>query len=230
METREFNPPYLAFKTLLNLVERLSETSIPNRIDRTYLSYLAGITQTYLLAALRTFGLIDAADKPTDKLIRLVNERETRSQQIGELVQTHYAEALALGEGATPGELEELFREKYGVRGETNRKAITFFLNAAGFAGIPLSQHYKLPRARGGSSENGDTPVTRRKRITGARRNSPNPVVPENSSSVDTLRTRYIDMLMKRAEADEELDPALLDRIETLLGFAGQGEEDTSEN
>jgi hypothetical protein len=233
MGTREFNPPYLAFKTLTNLFDRLAETGIPNRIDRTYLGYLAGITQTYLLAALRMFDLLDDDDRPTDKLIALVNERERRSELIGDLVRTYYPEALQLGSGATPGELSELFREDYGVTGETNRKAITFFLNAAQFGNVPLSQHYKMPRAAGTASTNSGGTTQRRKRGTARRRAGG--VTPEQSTaptgqSVESLRTRYIDMLMKKAEAQDEFDADLLNRIETLLGFDLQSDEDEQED
>lgn len=230
MGTREFNPPYLPFKTLTNLFEKLAESGIPNRIDRTYLSYLAGITQTYLLAALRTFDLIDDDGRPSERLIAFVNEPESRSELVGELVRTYYPEALALGDGATPGELTEVFRETYGVQGDTNRKAITFFLNAATFGGVPLSNHYKLPRSRGGSPGGGNASTPPRKRSV-SRKNFPKPIVETPTApSVETLRTRYIDMLMKKAESQDDFDPGLLDRIETLLGFEAQPDPDEPED
>ena len=40
------------------------------------------------------------------------------------------------------------------------------------------------------------------------------PVAPEEAQ-----RARYLDLLMKRAEGEGDLDTELLDRIERLLGF-----------
>ena len=235
METPEFNPPYLPFKTLTNLFDRLAENGIPNRIDRTFLNHLAGITQTYLLAALRTFELIDGDDRPTDKLKAFATDRAQRPALMAELVRTYYADAIALGEGATPGELDEVFNKTYGLQGDTRRKGITFFLNAASYGEVPLSNHYKLPRARstsassnGGSAGSGTTP--RRKRSSTRRRTPPGDQNTPPTPSTDSLRTRYIDMLMKKAEAQDEFDADLLDRIETLLGFEGQPDEDEQED
>ena len=47
------------FRTLLNLIERLADQGVPNRIDRSFLNYLSGITQTYVIAALKTFELTE---------------------------------------------------------------------------------------------------------------------------------------------------------------------------
>src|SRR5579875_3554043 len=109
METQELTPPYLPFKTLTNLVERLADNGVPNRIDRSTLNHLSGITQTYLLAALRELNLINEDGTPTDTLIRLVKEPDERHAIIGDLVQQFYGAALALGTGATPAELDEVF-------------------------------------------------------------------------------------------------------------------------
>jgi Family of unknown function (DUF5343) len=232
METRNFNPPYLAFKTVTNFIEKLAESGIPNRIDRTYLSYLAGITQTYLLAALRTFDLIDTDDRPTERLIALVNEPMERPRLIGDLVREYYREALALGNGATPGELEQVFRESYDVRGDTNRKAITFFLNAASYGNVELSKHYKMPRASSGEGSTGGStqPRRRRARTTKTQKDTNNGTAQTQTLSVDALRGRYIDMLMKRAENQDELDDSLLDRIESLLGYDERVSEDEPED
>jgi hypothetical protein len=218
METREFNAPYIPFRTLLNLFERLAQEGVPNRIDRTYLDYLSGITQTYLIAALKTFDLVDDDGVPTPKLREFVENPDQRPALTGQLVREYYADALSLGEGATHGELEEVFREKYGLRGDTNRKGITFFLNAATFGNVPVSRHYKMPRATGGDAKTTVRRTTRRRTV----RRTPQgggQDPQESGTTIEAQRARYIDMLMKRAEAQDELDDNLLDRIEALLGY-----------
>ncbi|HUJ56195.1 MAG TPA: DUF5343 domain-containing protein [Gaiellaceae bacterium] len=234
METHDFTPPYLPFKTFTNLFERLADNGIPNRIDRSTLSHLAGITQTYLLAALRDFGLTAEDGTPTDLLIRLVKEPDERHNIIADLVRTYYGAALALGSGATPSQLDEVFTNTYGQQGETRRKAITFFFNAATYGRIELSKHYKMPRGSGSSGNGGGSTgagTTRRRRTTTRRRTGPDETPPlAPTTSVDSLKTRYIDMLMKKAESQDDFDADLLDRIESLLGFGPEADEDEPED
>jgi hypothetical protein len=76
-----------------------------------------------------------------------------------------------------------------------------------------------MPRGSGGSgsgSNGGGT--TRRRRTTTRRRSASGKTLPPSSAaSVDALKTRYIDMLMKKAESQDDFDADLLDRIESLL-------------
>ncbi len=50
------------------------------------------------------------------------------------------------------------------------------------------------------------------------------PKASADNSKLDSLRTRYIEMLVNKVETQEELDTELLNRIENLLGFTA-GEE-----
>jgi hypothetical protein len=233
MENERFNAPYIPFKTLLSLLDRLKENGIPNRIDRTYLGYTSGAIQTYLLSALRAFGLINENGRPTEALVELAEDEGGRPQRIGELVRKYYADALALGPGATPGELAEVFRDKYELQGDTARKGITFFLNAAGFGGVEVSPHYKLPRGSAASSTARTTARRSTARRRTARRDSGNgggDYTPPGPPSLDALKTRYVEMLMKRVEDQDEVDEKLLDRIEALLGYEGSQAHEEGED
>jgi hypothetical protein len=211
--------PYIPFQTFTGLLDRLKTNGVPNRIDRSYLSYTSGSIQTYLLRTLQGFELIDEAGRPTPSLTALVEADETdRRGHIRSIVSRHYAEALALGTGATPAELAEVFREKYDLGGDTARKGITFFLNAASYAGIEVSPHYKLPRATTRSGGASRKPAMRRKQ-TSRREVDPDVSNSNRDSSLDTAKARYLDMLMKKAETQDEMDEGLLDRIEALLGY-----------
>src|SRR2546428_665337 len=114
-EAKSSPPPYISFRTLLNLVERMADEGIPRRIDRSYLGGLSGAYQTQVMAALRSLGLM------------------------------------------------------------TDDGAVT-------------------PR-----------------------------------STTEELRTRYVEMLMKRVEAQDDVDDKLLDRIEALLGYEGSQARDEVE-
>lgn len=140
--------PYAVWKTLQNTIEKMGkEGSIPGRIDRSYLSNLPGSAQSELQTAMKALGLVDDQFHPTDLLERLVQNEDERPAIVKEILDDRYAAVLALSPSATQAQLEEEFRQKLGVSGSTLRKAVRFFLNAAKYADIPLSPHFKAPGA-----------------------------------------------------------------------------------
>ncbi len=225
-------PPYISFRTLLNLIERMATEGAPRRIDRSFLSGLSGGYQTQVMAALRWLGLIGDGGAVQDRLTDLVDRPEERSALIATILRERYPEVVALGEeNATQGQLEEEFK-KYGISGATLRKAVAFYLHAANFAGISLSPFFKTPT----TSDNRTTTRRRRTRTT-VTKTPPEPdgttsTSGRSASKTEELRTRYIEMLMKRVDEQEEIDDRLLDRIEALLGYgaAAQPESGESEN
>jgi hypothetical protein len=98
------------------------------------------------------------------RLTELVTRPDDRPALIGQLIRDRYPEAVELGKGnATTGELVEVFKDSYGVAGDTARKAISFYLAAAKYAGdIRLSPNFKTPTNRSG------TPGRRRTRPVNA--------------------------------------------------------------
>jgi hypothetical protein len=208
-------PPYISFKTFINLLERLQQTRLPPRIDRSYLTGLSGGYQTQVIAALRWLDLIGEEGDVTGSLTALAQSPDARPRLIGELLRSHYPAVFALSsQNGTQGQLEEQFRN-YGISGSTLRSAIAFFLNASRYAEIPVSPHFKVPQGRG---SNGKTTARRPTKATkrGANDTSAPSLSPDPSAD---MRTRYLDMLLKKAESQEEMDSGLLDRIETLLGY-----------
>jgi hypothetical protein len=139
-----FKPPYISFRTLLNLVERMADQGAPPRIDRTFLSGSEG-GKTQVLAALRALGFIDGDGNVTPKLDQMVKNPDERSGIIKEWLEENFAEPVRLGSiNATQGQLQDAFKT-YGVSGDTMRKAIAFYLRAAEFAGVPVSKNFKTP-------------------------------------------------------------------------------------
>jgi hypothetical protein len=138
------SPPYVSFKTVLTVLDKLKEDTIPQRIDRSYWgSFLAGGTGQQVMAALRFLGLIDENDQPTPQLTELVNQEGKRPELIAELVRQRYAPALKDLDldRATMGLVDGAFKDAYQMEGETLRKAETFFIHAAQFGKLPLSPH-----------------------------------------------------------------------------------------
>lgn len=146
-------PPYFAFKTLTNMLTQMEEHGPPNRVDRSFLSGMSGAGQTQFIHGLKSLGLIDGEGNVQPQLTALVTAPDDRQALIGQLVRSRYPEAVELGKGnATTGELVDVFRDSYGVQGDTARKAISFFLAAAKYAGdIKLSPNFKTPTNRTGA-------------------------------------------------------------------------------
>lgn len=136
-------PPYISYQSFKNLLTHL-EASVPPRLDRSvWGKHYSGSTGLQLLAALRFLGLIEGqANLVTPLLEQLVEERESRKQLLAKILHERYAPVfdtvLDLSK-ATPAMLEEAFRKLYGIREDTLRKAISFFIHAAQDAEIPIS-------------------------------------------------------------------------------------------
>jgi hypothetical protein len=129
--------PYLPFLTFLSAISAL-EHGIPKKLDRTIWPSQSGLIQSQILMALRFFELVDEQDHPTDLLHELVDENENRAGIITKMVNHSYRALIDHDlTKMTPKMLEDEM-ERYNVSGETKRKAVTFFLRAAKFAGMPM--------------------------------------------------------------------------------------------
>ena len=217
-------PPYVSFRTVLNIIERMADDIIPPQIDRSYLSNLSGGYQGQVLAAFRWLGLIDEEGRVQDRLIGLVKNAGERRERFAEILREKYPEAIALGDqNATQGQLDELFR-KTGITRATVVKAVKFYLHAAEFAGIAVSPLFKPSSSQEGKRSS----PGRRPRIKRGSSSKPTPEAfegPASNGTLDALRTRYVEMLMTKAEEQDQMDDNLLNRIEALLGY---GEEPTT--
>lgn len=143
-----FIPPYIAFKTLNGLVERMEREEPPSRIDKSYLDNLSGGYRTQVLAALHSLDLVEQDGALSENLKGLVAAAEpARKKIMGEIIRDHYAPVLELSANATQQQMLDAFGEMSpSLTGDTRRKAIAFFLNACQYADIPVSRHWKTPR------------------------------------------------------------------------------------
>jgi hypothetical protein len=161
-ETIEFQPPYLSWATFEGILDGLARDGIPDQIDRSVLRGKSGTDQGQFLRAAQSFGLIDGEGVPTERLRALIVEQHRRPEIYREILQERYPDVIALGTGATQQQLEDTFRKFPGIGGDTVRKAIAFYLNAAKQAEIPLSPRFKSTRPGAGGRK------ARRPRAAGA--------------------------------------------------------------
>ncbi|MFC2000729.1 hypothetical protein ACFLXE_08285 [Chloroflexota bacterium] len=142
-------PPYVSFKTFLSFLDWPIEDNIelPNQLDRSFWSKrMSGSRGPQLMGALRFLYLVDENNRPLSDLEEMVQDqtlgREIRKRILRQQLQKCYEGTLhGLDlEKTTSGQLEERFR-KYSITGETLRKAVAFFIQAAEYCGIPLHSH-----------------------------------------------------------------------------------------
>lgn len=131
--------PYVPFRTFMAALEGF-ERGLPSQIDRSLWPSYSGAIRGQLLAALRFFGLIDEGHCPTPGLRELVARPEARRGCLRALLEKCYQPLMALElTRSSPHQFDEAVRSLYGLGGATHRKAVSFFLQAAQYAGIPLS-------------------------------------------------------------------------------------------
>jgi len=134
-------PPYLPYKTVINSLEVFETHGLPPQIDRGIWKTQPGGTQGLILAAYKFLGLVQDSGVPTALLGALVKDKVGRPAQVEKLLRAAYPEILEKHDLSkmTAKMLDDEFEKAYSVQGETKRKGITFFLQAAKGASIPLS-------------------------------------------------------------------------------------------
>jgi hypothetical protein len=135
----KLTPPYLPYRTFLSSLDKLAE-GVPPRIDRGIWKNQTGSIQSLIMGAYRFFGLIDDQSKPTKTLHDLVAHRDKPNEFVKSILEEKYAEVIKHNLSTmTEALINEYFAEAFGVEGDTKRKCITFFLQAAKAVGMPLS-------------------------------------------------------------------------------------------
>jgi hypothetical protein len=155
----KFSPPYnIPWATFASQLERMAADP-PGRVDRSYLDSQSGTVQTYLIAAFKGFGLIDADARPTSR-VKEFADPESRKERVADLLQEFYPRVVNLGTtNATSGQLAETFTEEFpNITGESRVKAIRFFMSAMAYAELPTSKQWgsvKAPRGASGRKSTG---------------------------------------------------------------------------
>ncbi len=153
-------PPYMSFATLLNQIERMEREGTPARIDRSYLVGMAGGTRNQFKMGLRSLGLIDESDQVTDTLVRLAKQPDERKALLAATLRERFPLLTTLDENATRGQLDDVLAG-YGYGVDTRRKAASFYVAAATYAGIELSPHIRPAKGVNSTAARRSTPSKR---------------------------------------------------------------------
>lgn len=142
-EKAQKTPPYMSFRIMSNFIDWMREVGVPTLIDRSFWGQrLSGSSGTYLVSALRFLDLLDPEDRPTNALEEIVADKEKGKALLRERLLAAYRPALQglTLERASFGELQTSFEKEFGLKADTLRKAVTFFVHGAEHAQIPLSK------------------------------------------------------------------------------------------
>lgn len=174
---------YVPFKTFMSALDAL-KSSVPANINRSVWPTTNGVMVSQLIGAFKFLGLIHPDGRPTDELHHLVeNSGDDQKRVLANLLTTRYTfanpkELLKMD----PNTLNNKMRE-YGINGATLNRATTFFLQAARYAGVPLSP-YLTKKTRG--------PSVRKKKAQSQR---PNEVVHRTDTKAPSVGpTRSIEL------------------------------------
>ena len=187
-----WHDPYLPYATLTNFLDnKVGGGAVPPRIDRTFLESYSGSVRPLILAALKTIGMIDNEGKVLPSLREAVrNPPQSRQAVLRSWAEQFYSRQIDLAkENDTAQMLWESFSDR-GFNGSTLRRAVIFYLALSEDLGLPLSPHFKSPKA---PSSTGSASRTRGsgKNGTGRGGSAPTPAPGAAATSSQTTGDTY---------------------------------------
>lgn len=137
---RKVSAAYLPLATFVTALDHLKQISIPNKIDSGTFPNMSSQSKSQTLSALRFFELISDDGTPQPLLSDLAYKQDERKTLIKQLLETYYPDIVALDFAKiTPNQLDAaLSGKRYNIAGETKKKAKTFLLKAAQYAGFTV--------------------------------------------------------------------------------------------
>ena len=176
-------PPYVAYKTLSNFVDRFKQ-GLPGRIDRGLMGSMSGAAQSQVTTALRYLGMISENNLPTQIMRQYAtgeeSERRTALRQMLEKSYPFIFDKSFDFATATASQLREVFEANTTATGETVGRCIAFLKDAAADAGISISPFIMQKKARASGP---------RKKIANSRRQEQGPEPSAAPQSYATHKT-----------------------------------------
>lgn len=144
-QAKEISPPYIPFPTFNNtFLTWIEGEGIPLKFDRSFWGKkFSGSSGVLLMAGLRFLGLLKE-DAPQPKLENIVKTKaDERKKLLAMMIRESYTKIdFQQLDRATPS-MVNAWMSDYGLDGSTQRKAVSFFINACKAYDIPLSNSLK---------------------------------------------------------------------------------------
>jgi hypothetical protein len=207
--------PAIAFKGEEELFDRMAREGIPDKFDRKYLADKAEGTQFSYRQSFRYQGLTTSDDQPTPLLAELVHANPAdRRELFAKIMLDRWADLAGLPSREA---FCRVLRDRYKVKSDAQqRKMLTFFVHAADYAGLKISPGIRPAR-----------PGTGPRKPTQDTQNSaqPSPVA-STPMTLDEMRAQYFALLIKNVSDGARLDPAMLNRLDRLVGLGSTDEKE----
>lgn len=209
-DTKRPAPPYIAFQTLKTLTQNMKADGVPGRIDKTMLRNFSGAVASQLMTALKFLELTGQDGQPTDDLQALVDAYGTDEwpSVLAGTIKKAFAPVFKLNlETATPGQFTERFSDSFDGEGDTQRKAITFFINAVREAQIPISAYImknKKPRSGAGKKRVQRNSTSGAGANTNDKKTTDNPPPLPTQTAYEVLMHEIYDPIAMEPGSDEE--------------------------
>ncbi len=131
---------YVPFTTFLSVIDALGRApDIRGKIDTSVWPTYSPATRAQLLGSFRFLGLIDSSGKPTVILKSLVRDRATRKAVMRRILESSYARIVRLGLTEISPRQFDMAMRQYGMSGDTHKKVVSFFLQAAKYSDLPMA-------------------------------------------------------------------------------------------
>ena len=135
-------PAYVSWMTFQNCLAWLSDMDVlPTQLDRSvWEPKFSGSTGRQLMLALQWVGLLDGDHKPTQELEQLTAETNTeeQKQRLRDIFRAVYGAELIDDIARMTPQLVDDNIKALGTSASTQRKAFSFFVNAAKFMDLPV--------------------------------------------------------------------------------------------
>jgi hypothetical protein len=185
-----------------------------------------------VLMSLRLLDLIDDEGKATTNLLAFKQATSEKYKEVlADQLYDVYAPVFAVTgtdlNSRTTAQVEDAFRT---FKPDSLRKRmVTLFLGLCQYVGIMNEPAKAKPGPKSGgaarkTTNGGALKAAAQRRLLREDQDKP----PPPPAALDPARQRYLELLISKAEAQDEPDPELLDRIERALGIAPASHSEAS--
>jgi hypothetical protein len=166
------SPPYIPWQTFVTFLRAIKQSGVvPRSIDNSVMSKLSGSDRGPMRVGFRFLGLIRDDNVTEDRLRQLIAALDTDGwkTELGDLISDAYRDVVSEIDLDTDSQskLDQAFREKGGVEGSVNKKAVRFYLSALKDAGLSFSPHFLAVRTSKGRRAGAGKTSKRKPNVTG---------------------------------------------------------------
>lgn len=191
-------PPYISFSSFQTMIGDFHENGKPPRVDRSVLTRFAGGLGSQLIMALKSLGLTDEKNVPTELGRELIDAYGTDKYPdvLKRSIERSYPFLNQIDlQTATPSMFAEAFKKGTSAKEDVLRKCRTFYLYAAQAANIPVGPRLQVGKAGRPSSGT----MKRRPRLAKSKAQSEEgnpgttPAPPPPATPADSVANKLLD-------------------------------------